>query len=248
MLADPEGAAEASALAPLRRAQSARSRLPRPGALLIERGRSREGEHLFVYPFAGRQLHDGLAALWAFRLARIAPGTYTFSCSDYGLMLSADVLPELDAGRWNGLLSSEGLTEDLKACLNLAELARRQFREVARVAGLLPPSLPGRAPRSLRALQTSSALLFDVLSRHDPGHLLLAQAEHEVRQQQLRESELCELLDILVAQPRDEVVLSSLSPLAFPLWAESQRGQLSTEDWRSRVRRAAEKLERGLGR
>src|SRR5690606_24184481 len=107
---------------------------------------------LFVYPFAGRQLHDGLAALWAWRLSRLLPGTYTFSASDYGLMLSADALPALDREAWRQLLAADMLEHDLAACLNLAELARRQFREVARVAGLLPPSLPGRAPRSLRAL------------------------------------------------------------------------------------------------
>ncbi|MCK7595532.1 ligase-associated DNA damage response DEXH box helicase [Lysobacter sp. CAU 1642] len=248
VLADPQDAAERAALAPLREAQARRSRLPTPGGLLVERAASREGEHLFVYPFAGRQLHDGLAALWAWRLSRIAPGTYTFSCSDYGLMLSGDALPALDAAAWAALLSPDGLHEDLARCLNLAELARRQFREVARVAGLLPPSLPGRAPRSLRALQASSALLFDVLSRHDPGHLLLAQAEREVREQQLCEDALRVLLRRLSASPRSEVTLEGFSPLAFPLWAESQRGQLSTEDWTTRVRRAAEKLERGLAR
>lgn len=119
---------------------------------------------------------------------------------------------------------------------------------MARVAGLLPPSLPGRAPRSLRALQTSSALIYDVLREHDPAHLLLGQAEAEVRQQQLRENELDELLRRLSALPRDEVALTALSPLAFPLWAESQRGHLSNEDWRTRVQRAAARLERGLER
>ncbi len=248
VLAEPGDAAERQALAPLREVQAQRSRLPRANRLLVEYAQSGEGEHLFLYPFAGRQLHDGLAALLSWRLAQISPGSYSYACSDYGLMLAGDSLPALDAGRWERLLTPSGLHADLAQCLNLAELARRQFREVARVAGLLPPSLPGRAPRSLRALQTSSALIYDVLREHDPTHLLLGQAEREVRQQQLREDELGELLSRLSALLRDELALTALSPLAFPLWAESQRGHLSNEDWRTRVQRAAAKLERGLGR
>jgi ATP-dependent helicase Lhr and Lhr-like helicase len=115
------------------------------------------------------------------------------------------------------------------------------------VAGLLPPSLPGRAMRSLRQLQASGGLLFDVLRQHDPDHLLLRQAEREMFEQQL---EVRALRDVLVRcsaeairwqQPR------SLTPLSFPLWAEMMRGALSSEDWRTRVQRAAERLERRHG-
>lgn len=246
VLADPEGDAERMALAPLRAAQARLSVLPAAGELLVEACRSREGEHLFLYPFAGRQRHDGLAALWSARLARLLPGTYRYSVNDYGVLISADALPPLDERLWNALFSSEALVEDLRATLNLAELARRQFREVARVAGLLPPSLPGRAPRSLRALQASSGLLYDVLRQHDPGHLLLAQAEREVLQRQLDVAALNAELATLRQRRVRLTAPARLSPLGFPLWAESQRGQLSNEDWSTRVRRAAEKLERAL--
>jgi ATP-dependent Lhr-like helicase len=139
------------------------------------------------------------------------------------------------------------LREDLAASLNLSEMARRQFREVARIAGLLPPSLPGRAPRSLKSLQAGSSLLFDVLRQHDPGHVLLAQAESEVFEAQLDATRLAQSLDAIAST---EIVLNSpptLTPLAFPLWAEQQRGTLSTEDWKSRVQRAAELLEEAHG-
>ncbi len=146
------------------------------------------------------------------------------------------------------LLSPGHLIEDLTASLNLGELARRQFREIARVAGLLPPSLPGKTPRSMRQLQASSGLLYDVLRQHDPHHLLLAQAEREVFSGVLE-------LDRLAATLRDcagrRLRLhrpTSLTPLSFPLWAESMRGQLSTEDWKTRVQRAAQQLEKKHGR
>ena len=138
--------------------------------------------------------------------------------------------------------------DDLRESFNLAELARRQFRDVARVAGLLPPSLPGRAPRSMRQLQASSGLIYDVLRRYDPGHLLLGQAEREVFAEQLDASRLAEVLE---ACRRRELSLQrpkTLTPLSFPLWAEALRGQLSTEDWSARIRRAAEKLELRHGR
>jgi len=125
----------------------------------------------------------------------------------------------------------------------MSELARRQFREIARVAGLLPPSIPGRAPRTLRQLQASSSLLYDVLRQYDPGHMLLRQAEREVLEQQLEVATLqqvvaeCAARKLLLTQPR------TLTPLSFPLWAESRRGSLSSEDWKQRVRRAAQLLE-----
>ena len=116
------------------------------------------------------------------------------------------------------------------------------------MAGLLPPSLPGRAPRSLRQLQASSSLLFDVLRQHDPGHLLLAQAEREVLEAQLEVQRLREVLERCGRRVLALHRPPSLTPLAFPLWAEAIRGQLSTEDWRTRVARAAAQLEQRHGR
>jgi len=140
------------------------------------------------------------------------------------------------------------MIEDLSAGMNLAELARRQFREVARVAGLLPPSLPGRAARSLRQLQASSSLLFDVLRQHDPEHLLLDQARREVLEAQLNVDALRSVLQDCAARRLDLRRPATLTPLGFPLWAEAMRGQLSSEDWSTRVQRAAEKLEARHGR
>ena len=80
--------------------QARLSRLPTPETLLVERFRSREGHHLFLYPFAGRHVHLGLASLLAWRLARDAPNTFSMSVNDYGFeLLSAepvDLAPLLD--------------------------------------------------------------------------------------------------------------------------------------------------------
>ncbi|PPT92010.1 ligase-associated DNA damage response DEXH box helicase [Xanthomonas theicola] len=243
VFAEPRGEEELRALAPLLGLQRTLSALPSPQRLLVESVRARDGRHVFVYPFAGRQVHEGLAALLALRWGRRQRNTFSFAANDYGLVLSPAQDVVADETLLRELLSPERLFEDLRESLNLGELARRQFREIARVSGLLPPSLPGGTPRSLRQLQASSGLLYDVLSRFDPGHLLLAQAEREVLQGEMELTRLAATLhdcagrDLALHAPR------SLTPLSFPLWAESLRGQLSTEDWKARVMRAAAQLE-----
>nr|WP_146474527.1 ligase-associated DNA damage response DEXH box helicase [Vulcaniibacterium thermophilum] len=240
---------ELRAVASLLDLQARLSALPAPGRLLAEWVAGRDGRHLFLYPFAGRQVHEGLAALLALRWARRAPNTFSYASNDYGLVLSPAAEAAIDADTLRALLAPDGLFDDLRASLNLGELARRQFREIARVAGLLPPSLPGRAPRSMRQLQTSAGLIYDVLRRHDPEHLLLALAEREVFAQQLEVTRLQAALDDCARRTLDLRTPRSLTPLAFPLWAESlRRGEISTEDWRTRVQRAAERLERRHGR
>ncbi len=247
VLDTPPAVPEMRVLAPLLSLQARMSGLPGPGRLLAEFLHTRDGWHLFLYPFSGRLLHEGLAALLALRWSRLAPNTFAYAVNDYGLVLSAQARTDLDADALRGLLAEARLLEDLQEGLNMTELARRQFRDIARVAGLLPPSLPGRTPRSLRRLQASSGLLFDVLERHDPGHLLLHQARREVLAAHLDLDALHALLQRCAGR---EIVLArpgSLTPLSFPLWAEAIRGKLSSEDWRTRVQRAAERLERQHG-
>lgn len=239
---------ELRAIAPLLALQARLSALPATGSLLSESIETRDGRHIFLYPFAGRQVHEGLASLLSVRWGRLQANTFSFAANDYGLVLSPARDAEMDAALLRELLQPQALLEDLRASLNLGELARRQFREIARVAGLLSPSLPGRAPRSQRQLQASSGLLYDVLQRFDPDHLLLAQAEREVFSAQL---EVSRLADTLADCARRDITLhrlKGLTPLAFPLWAESMRGQLSTEDWKTRVQRAAARLEKQHGR
>ncbi|MGV6875275.1 ligase-associated DNA damage response DEXH box helicase [Pseudochelatococcus sp. B33] len=244
ILAGPRDSAEMRRLGPLLDLHASLSALPTPSTLLAEFLRTREGWHLFLYPFAGRAMHEGLAALLALRWARRGPNSFSYAVNDYGLVLKAEAETDIDPKGLAALLAEGDLLADLRDSMNMGELARRQFRDVARVAGLLPPSLPGHAARTVRQLQASSGLLFDVLKRHDPGHLLLAQAEREVLEAQLDVRGLAATLDRCRARRIDLERPKTLTPLSFPLWTEAIRGQLSTEDWTTRVRRAAERLER----
>ncbi len=238
---------ELRAVAPLLDLQQRASALPGPGRLLCEVVRARDGQHVFVYPFAGRQLHEGLAALFALRWGRSHRTTFGFAANDYGLVLSPAAPGELDEATVRDWLREDGLLDDLREGFNLAELARRQFRDIARIAGLLPPSLPGRSPRSMRQLQASSGLIFDVLQRYDPDHVLLALAEREVQAHHLDAERMRAALRDGAARGLVLVRPKSLTPLSFPLWAEGMRGQLSTEDWQARVQRAAAQLEQRHG-
>ena len=140
---------EMHAVAPLLQLQQRWSTLPRPGALLLELTQSRDGHHAYLFPFEGRAVHEGLSALLAYRLARESPRSITVTSNDYGFeLLSAQPLPT-DAESWRRLFSAERLVDDLLASLNAAELDRRQFREIARVAGLVFPVT--RACRATRA-------------------------------------------------------------------------------------------------
>ncbi|MDQ3206537.1 MAG: ligase-associated DNA damage response DEXH box helicase [Pseudomonadota bacterium] len=243
VLAGSRDEPELRVIAPLLDLQARLSALPAPGRLLVEWVRTRDGAHLFVYPFAGRLVHEGLAALIALRWGREQANTFSTAANDYGLVLSPAHGDPPDAAQLRRFLSPERLGEDLRDSLNLAELARRQFREIARIAGLLPPSLPGRAARSMRQLQASSGLIYDVLQRYDPGHMLLQLAEREVFSQQLEMVGIGQALEDCAGRAIALFAPAGLTPLSFPLWAEGMRGQLSTEDWKSRVARAAAKLE-----
>ena len=247
VLANPPATPELRALRPLLALQSKLSAVPGQDQLLAEWVKTRDGWHLFLYPFAGRAVHEGLAAVLSLRWSRHVATSFAFSVNDYGLAVTATSALQLDEQSLAAMLSPDALLQDLQAAVNMSELARRQFREIARVAGLLPPSLPGRALRSLRQLQASSSLLYDVLRQYDPEHMLLHQAEREVLEQRLDVATLQRVLhdcagrQLLLTRPR------TLTPLSFPLWAESRRGSLSSEDWKQRVQRAAQQLEQRHG-
>ncbi len=238
---------ELHAMAPLLELQARWSAVPRADELLIEHTHTRDGEHWFVFPLQGRLVHEGLATLLAHRLTRAAPRTVSATVNDYGLeILSAEPLG-LGEDDWRGLLGGAGLLDDLLESLNTSQLARRQFRDIARIAGLISTGFPGESVSS-RQLQASSELFFDVFSEFDPGNLLLDQARREVLDRQLEVSRLRGALEriggmrLVVKEPE------GLTPLSFPLWAEHLREQhMSSQSWQDRVDKMVLRLEARAG-
>lgn len=240
------GEPEIRALEPLLRIQNEWSSIPTRSELLVECYRSREGSHVMVYPFAGRILNEGVASIMASRLARESPRTFSITSNEYGFeLLCADPL-EVDEPALRRLMNVRDLLPDLLMSINVSDLARRQFRDIAQIAGLVDPGTPGRR-KSARQLQVSSGLMFDVLERHDTENLLLDQSRREVLDAQLDFKELQELLSRL-----GELRLSvrhppRLTPLGFPIWADRLQTQtISTESWRTRIEREARRLERAI--
>jgi ATP-dependent Lhr-like helicase len=227
---------EMQAAMPMLQAQAQLSSVPRQGELLVERYTSREGQHHFLYPFAGRNVHIGLAQLLAWRLAREAPNTFSLSVNDYGLEILATRPVDLPAAARAGLFDAASLLSDVRASLNSGHLAQRRFREIARVAGLVFGGYPG-APKSLRQLQASSSLFFEVFRQYDAANRLLGQAEAEVLAQELELDRLQQTLARLAALPLRVVELKASSPFALPLMVERLREQLSTEKLKDKLDR-----------
>ncbi len=231
---------------PLLRVQMDWSALPTETTLLAEVMKSREGWHLFLYPFAGRHVHLGLASLLAWRMGQQQPLTFSIAVNDYGFeLLSAT---EVDWLKWltPELFSQNNLLQDVLASLNAGELARRRFREIARIAGLVFSGYPG-AQKSARQLQASSGLFFDVFRQYDPANLLLTQAEEEVLRQELEVERLEQTMNRLQGRQLDIHQVRRTTPLAFPLMVERFRESMSSEKLADRIRRMVAELDKAAG-
>ena len=226
---------EMTAVAPILDIQRAWSHVPDGETLLVEFTTTRDGTHLFIFPFAGRLVHEGLAALAAHRLATNVGEAIVTTQNDYGFSLSARRGLALGDTMLRTALSPDNLLDDLLECLNAAGLARKQFREIARVSGLVLPQPPGRAGKSRGELQSSSNLLFEVLERYDPENLLMEQSRREILEKQLELTRLRRLLESLAAKPMRLVETERLTPMAFPLWADRLSATLPAGDAASRL-------------
>ncbi|MCP3102958.1 ligase-associated DNA damage response DEXH box helicase [Myxococcus sp. K15C18031901] len=227
---------ELAAAWPVLEAQEHLSRIPAADRVLVETCQTRDGHHLFLFPFEGRGVHEGLAALFALRLTRLQKATFSVSVNDYGLeLLTPTPFPFHEALR-PALFTRERLSEDVEESINVGELTRRRFRDIARVAGLVLPALPG-ARKSTRQVQASTSLLHDVFQRYEPDHPLLAQARREVLTRDFEEARLTRTLERLERTPLEFVHVRRPTPLGFPLVVERISATLTNESLQERVER-----------
>jgi len=227
---------ELKILKPLFELQEYLSHIPKKNELLIEQIETKDGFHLFVFPFEGRLVHEAMAAVLAYRISRITPITFSFAMNDYGFELLSDQPIPVDDSNAYELFSPENLVEDIQRSLNSVEMAKRKFRDIAVIGGLIFQGFPGEQKKA-RHLQSSASLLFNVFSEYEPQNLLLRQAYNEVMEQQMEEQRLRDMLQriqkskIIITFPR------RLTPFCFPIKVDSMREDLSSEKLEDRVNR-----------
>ena len=234
---------EMKLLKPLLDVQARWSALPTAGTLLAETLHSRDGWHLFLYPFAGRNVHLGLASLLAWRIARHQPNTFSIAVNDYGFeMLSAVEIDWAQAFSLD-IFSTQDLLLDVIGSLNATELAQRQFREIARISGLVFNGFPG-ASKSAKQLQASSSLFFEVFRKYDAGNLLLTQSQQEVLRDELEVDRLASTLAQLQTKTLRWQAVERATPFAFPLVVERLRESVTSEKLSDRIARMVADLEK----
>ncbi|MBW4460732.1 MAG: ligase-associated DNA damage response DEXH box helicase [Nodosilinea sp. WJT8-NPBG4] len=228
---------------PILEAQQRLSTLPSADELLVESCKTREGQHLYVFPFEGRFVHEGLGFLWGYRFAKQKTATFTISVNDYGFeILGPKGYPYQDLFS-SDFFSLENLENDIRASLNISELTQRKFRGVAQVAGLVFKGYPGSRKTSSQ-LQVSTSLLYEVFTKYEPDNLLLKQAEREVLQDQLETHRLAKTLSRLDQRSVVWKDTKRPSPLAFPLLVERLNSRMSNETLLERIQRMKEQWDR----
>ena len=234
---------ELIALKPLFETQKQLSHIPKADEFLIEQIETKDGFHLFVYPFEGRLVHEAMAAILSYRISRIMPITFSFAMNDYGFELLSDQPIPVDDSNVYELFSTDNLFADIQRSVNSTEMARRKFRDIAVIGGLIFQGYPGEHKKA-RHLQSSASLLFNVFTEYDKDNLLVRQAYNEVMEQQMEELRLRTMLERV---QQSKIVLTfpkQLTPFCFPIKVDSIRENMSSEKLEDRIRKMQEQLEK----
>ncbi|MCS3869891.1 ATP-dependent Lhr-like helicase [Chryseobacterium ginsenosidimutans] len=230
-------------LHPLLINQEERSHIPKEDEFLVELIKNREGYHLFMYPFEGRLVHEVMAALIAYRISKLAPISFSMAMNDYGFELFSDKEIPLNEENLSKILTRENLMVDVISSINSAEMARRKFRDIAVISGMVIQNFPGQQ-RSNKALQSSAGLIFKVLEDYDPNHFLVRQAYTEVFNMQLQEQRLVEAFKRI---EKSKIILkfaNTFTPLSFPIKVDSLRQTLSSEGLDARIKKLIEQAKK----
>ena len=227
---------ELKELIPLFDLQKKRSALIIENEFLIEQFQSKEGFHLFFYPLEGRFVHEGMAAIFAHRISQIKPISFSIAINDYGFELLSDQEIPIELALKNNLFNTQNLQEDIYKSINITEMAKRRFRDIASISGLVFNGFPGKQKKT-KHLQASSQLFFKVFEDYDKNNLLLHQAYNEVLTFQLEESRLRKALNKINTK---KIVIKKMlkpSPFSFPIMVDRLRERFSNEDLENRIKR-----------
>jgi ATP-dependent Lhr-like helicase len=227
---------ELKKLMPLLDLQHQLSTIPSEQALLIEHIETKDGYHLFVHTFEGRLVNEAMAAILAYRISKTHPITFSFAMNDYSFELLSDQPIPVDDSNVYELFSPDNLLIDIQRSVNATEMAKRKFRDIAVIGGLIFQGMPG-ATKKARHLQSSASLLFRVFSDYEPNNLLLRQAYREVMEQQMEEARLRAMLQRIATSQIVIQFPKKLTPFSFPVKVDSMRETLSSEKLEDRIKR-----------
>lgn len=230
-------------LKPLLDLQQQVSIIPAKDELLIEKLTTKDGYHVFIFPFEGRFVHEGLASLVAYRISQLLPISFSLSFNDYGFELLSDQPIPIEEALGDNVFGDDNLFNDMLHSINAAEMARRKFRDISNISGLVFTGFPGKTMKT-RHLQASSSMFFNVFVENDPTHLLIKQAYEEVMNDQLEEVRLRKALERITNHKITIIELGQPSPFSFPIMVERLREKLTSEKLEDRVKKLQLRIER----
>ncbi|TDN95497.1 ATP-dependent Lhr-like helicase [Salegentibacter sp. 24] len=233
---------ELKALRPILERQKKESIIPNQDEFLIETFKTRDGHHAIFYPFEGRFVHEALGSLLAYRISLLSPISFSIAFNDYGFELLSDQKMDLQQVLDNNLFSTTYLMDDLYKSLNATEMARRKFRDIAVIAGMVFTGYPTQQIKS-KHLQSSSQLLFSVFKDYEEDNLLYLQAFRETFEHQLEEGRLRQALERIQSQKIVWKNCENPTPFSFPIITDRLREKLSSEKLEDRIRKMLKKLE-----
>ncbi|MFV8280502.1 ligase-associated DNA damage response DEXH box helicase [Christiangramia marina] len=239
---DEKTSPEFEALKPIFKRQQRDSIIPKADEFLIETFKTREGYHAVFYPFDGRFVHEALGSLLAYRISLLVPISFSIAFNDYGFELLSDQEIDMQQVLDNNLFSADFLMDDLYKSLNATEMARRKFRDIAVIAGLVFTGYPNKLIKS-KHLQSNSQLLFSVFRDYEEDNLLYQQAFRETFEHQLEEGRLRISLDRISKQTIVWKKCAKPTPFSFPIITDRMREKLSSEKLEDRIKRMLKQLE-----
>ena len=227
---------EIRSLSPLFDRQRIESIVPNSQEFLIETFKTRDGYHHIFYPFEGRFVHEAMGSLLGYRISLLSPITFSLAFNDYGFELLSDKEIDIQQVIDNNLFSKDYLLEDLQKSLNSTEMARRKFRDIAVISGLVFTGYPNKGIK-MKHLQSNSQLLFDVFRDYEPDNLLFQQAFTETFEHQLEEGRLRMALERIAIQEIVWKACKEPTPFSFPIITDRLREKLSSEKLADRIKR-----------
>ncbi|PPK96926.1 MULTISPECIES: ligase-associated DNA damage response DEXH box helicase [Nonlabens] len=233
---------EVKALKDIINRQQQESIVPQNHEFLIETFKTREGYHSVFYPFEGRLVHMAMAGLLAYRMSLLQPISFTLAYNDYGFEILSDQEFDMQNVLDNNLITSDMILEDLEASVNATELAKRKFRDIAVISGLVFTGYPNKAVK-VKHLQSSSQLLFEVFRDNEPDNLLYRQAYTETYEQEIEEYRLREAFERIENQTIVWKACKQPTPFSFPIITDRLREKLSSEKLADRIKRMQIKWE-----